>query len=699
MGTAGDENVAILAFDIASLTATGVNILTVALGLGLVIFFHELGHFAVAKWCNVLVERFSIGFGPILWRKKWGETEYALSAIPFGGYVKMLGQDDMDPSQLSSEQIAENPRSYTAKNVAQRMAIISAGVIMNVVTGLLFFMFAFRSGIDTTPAVIGDLQVGMPAWNAGMRSGDRITEINDREIEDFNDLMRATALSSGKLAINAVRVDGKTYSVTLAPDVTGTRRRIGVTPSEGLTVYDGTTTKIPSIIPASAAAQATLPLEPGDVIVAASGQSLKSAADLNRLLSEQRAEPVTMTVSRKNGADDDSETQEVEVTVPPARFRTLGLRMDVGKIVAVQDGSLAAKAGLQVGDRLSSVDGRDIGGDIDPLQLPDYFGERHGQEVLVEVKRDAPRGQPEKVQVTIVPDDRGGWVEPPALENSPIAISSIGVAYHLQPSVLAVDPATMPTASDEVAATEGDDAAESDVAPTEDIQQFDELTKLELILPEGAEPDGLKDTTFAIEIGETNLAYAFWQMQQFPGRTVRLTVQTPGSEQTRTVDIAASLADDWFLPTSRGIQLYGLSSPRKAETFSQAFTMGWDYTRTSIIDIYLTLRNLVTQQLSVKELHGPLGIVNVASKVAAVGLAPFLLFLGFLSINLAVLNFLPIPILDGGHMVFLIWEGVTRSRPSERVVVAASLFGMTFIVALMALVLYLDISRWYQGTM
>src|SRR6056297_3370141 len=80
------------------------NILRVAIGLSLVVFFHELGHYAVAKWCDVMVERFSIGFGPILFSRKWGETEYALSAIPFGGYVKMLGQDDMDSSQMTDEE-------------------------------------------------------------------------------------------------------------------------------------------------------------------------------------------------------------------------------------------------------------------------------------------------------------------------------------------------------------------------------------------------------------------------------------------------------------------------------------------------------------------------------------------------------------------------------------------------------------------
>ena len=98
-----------------------VNILTAAIGLGMVIFVHELGHFAVAKWCGVYVERFSIGFGPMLWVRKWGDTEYALSAIPFGGYVKMRGQDDIDPGQMTDEQVAADPLSYTSKSSWRRL--------------------------------------------------------------------------------------------------------------------------------------------------------------------------------------------------------------------------------------------------------------------------------------------------------------------------------------------------------------------------------------------------------------------------------------------------------------------------------------------------------------------------------------------------------------------------------------------------
>ena len=114
-------------------------------------------------------------------------------------------------------------------------------------------------------------------------------------------------------------------------------------------------------------------------------------------------------------------------------------------------------------------------------------------------------------------------------------------------------------------------------------------------------------------------------------------------------------------------------------------------TKSSALDIYLTLRSLVTGRVSYKELHGPLGIAGAAYQVAQQGWIAMLLFLGFLSVNLAVLNFLPIPVLDGGHMVFLMWEALTRRRPSERVMIGATYVGFAFLLGLMALVLYLDL--------
>lgn len=657
--------------------STVLNVLMVAIGLGLVIFFHELGHFAVAKWCDVMVERFSIGFGPILWRKKWGETEYALSAIPFGGYVKMLGQDDIDPSQLTSEEIAQDPRSYTAKGVPARMAIISAGVIMNVITGLMFFMIAFRLGVDVVPPVIGEVQVGMPAWKAGIQSGDRLVAINDSKVADYNDVLRGTALSSGTLRIKAVRPNGEVYEVTVEPDVSNTRPMIGLVPSESLSVAD--VENVPPVIPGSAAARAEPAIRPGETITAVNGQPVTTSLELQQVFSAHRGEPVTLTLksSPRDGQPADA-AEERTVTVPAAPFRTLGLRMDIKKIAAIQDDSPAKHAGLEVGDRLAQVDGRDVGKDIDPFQLPDYFAERHGQEVAVGFVREVPGGQAEIQTVTIIPDDRGGWSDPPFVPNSPLAIPAIGVAYYVQPKVLATE--------------------EGGPADAAGIQPYDAITKIELLQPGEADAD-LVAKDISIDIGETNLAYAFWQIQQFPARKVRVTVQSADSEKTRTVEVEPVEASDWFLPDTRGIVLLPETQHRQAPSAVAAVEMAWHHTRNSILDIYLTLRNLVTGRLSVKELHGPLGIVKVASDFADVGIAPFLRFLGLLSINLAVLNFLPIPVLDGGHMVFLIWEGIARKRPSEQVVVAATLAGMAFVVALMALVLYLDISRWYQDAM
>ncbi len=216
------------AIDVSTVLSKFLSILSVVLGLGLVIFFHELGHFAVAKLCDVHVERFSIGMGPILWSRQKGETEYALSAFPFGGYVKMLGQDDMDPNQMTSSEIAENPRSYSAKTVLQRMAIISAGVIMNIATGFLFFVISYWYGVFEPAPVVGEVTTGLPAWQHGIRSGDRITAINGEKILSFSDIYESIMLSSGEVTIEGTHLDGSHFKETLTPVKSSPGRSTGM---------------------------------------------------------------------------------------------------------------------------------------------------------------------------------------------------------------------------------------------------------------------------------------------------------------------------------------------------------------------------------------------------------------------------------------------------------------------------------------
>src|SRR5271154_1929134 len=131
----------------------------VALGLGFVVFIHELGHFLLAKWNGVKVEKFSIGFGRTLIGFRRGETEYVLAAIPLGGVVKMLGEGPEDQASKSTD-----PRAYPNKSVWARMAIISAGVIMNVFLGLACFVYAYGTGMVEHPAKIGIVIAGGPAY-------------------------------------------------------------------------------------------------------------------------------------------------------------------------------------------------------------------------------------------------------------------------------------------------------------------------------------------------------------------------------------------------------------------------------------------------------------------------------------------------------------------------------------------------------
>jgi len=664
----------------AAAMTTVINILYVVLGLGLVIFFHELGHFAVAKWCDVHVERFSIGFGPILFSWKWGETEYALSAIPFGGYVKMLGQDDMDPSQLTSEEIAQDPRAYSAKSVPQRMAIISAGVIMNVITAMLFYALAFGIGVQTPPPEVGATRVGMPAWKAGMQTGDRITSINGRTIESFMDITRMVALSSEELTIEGRRPDGTTFKRVITPDGSGTRRRIGVQPvrSTALITPRKNDDRLVTV-PGTPAHNAEPPFKPGDVIQRIDDVSIPDFATLQRVLANRRDKTVRFRVKRRDGG---------EATIPVQRnpFRTLGLSMDIGEITAVRRGSPAERAELQTGDVIAKVNGKAIGKELNPLRLPDLFEQacREGKTVEMHILRHRKEGGSDELSISVEfqPDDPviPAWTEQPSAPDVPLSVPSLGIAFHMIPTVMRVD--------------EGSPAADAGIQPQ------DRLKTMVFTLPEDAEKDGINDNKpVTVEFGTQddsgrpihNWAHAFWMMQGLPNRTITLTI-APGDKQqnVREVTLLPQKAEDWSLPI-RGIRPAVKLITLQASGPLSALQLGLKRGRDMLVDVYLTIASLFGGRLSYKELSGPVRIAKVAYQVAEQGFTDFLIFLGFLSINLAVLNFLPIPILDGGHMVFLIWEAVTRKKPSEKVMIGATYVGLAIVLGLMGLVLYLDI--------
>jgi len=236
-------------------------ILQVAAGLGTVIFVHELGHFAVAKMCGVKCDKFFIGFdiGGYKISRKWGETEYGIGILPMGGYVKMLGQDD-NPANIA-EQVRESEasgagamatkeitgpdgekfvvdrRSYLAKSVPQRMAIISAGVIMNIIFAFIFAMIAFGMGVPYIPCIVSQTAPGSPAWQAGIRPGDEIVKVSAIENPSFTQLMQNVTLGDLEAGVPFVirRADSEQEeSLLLTPKQGKGLAKVGIAPPNSL---------------------------------------------------------------------------------------------------------------------------------------------------------------------------------------------------------------------------------------------------------------------------------------------------------------------------------------------------------------------------------------------------------------------------------------------------------------------------------
>lgn len=188
-------------------------ILATLVVIGVLIFVHELGHFLVAKYYGVGVEAFSLGFPPKLISKKIGETDYRISIIPLGGYVKLVGENPNDevPPELKA-------RSFSHRSLAQRSAIVAAGPLFNLAFAIVALSLVFTfTGIPFFKAEIGGVQPGSPAEEAGLQKGDLVLSINGQEVSRWEDLSRLIRSSSdGPLDIK-FRRDNQDRLITLQP--------------------------------------------------------------------------------------------------------------------------------------------------------------------------------------------------------------------------------------------------------------------------------------------------------------------------------------------------------------------------------------------------------------------------------------------------------------------------------------------------
>jgi regulator of sigma E protease len=658
-------------------------ILQVAGGLGFVIFVHELGHFLVAKACGVKCEKFFLGFdvgGLKLLSFKWGETEYGIGALPLGGYVKMLGQDDnpaaaaaeaqraraagpghpftagdLPPEPIDRAHPAWDPRSYPAQSVPKRMAIISAGVIMNVIFAVLMASLAYGLGVKEMTCTISGVRTGGAAWRAGLRTGDEIVKIGDRENPIFNDLRHGVTVGDLAKGIEfTIRrpADGSTRTVLLKPDTDLGVPTIGVTSPISLTLPAEFGKGLPG-----AAGLAKPALEPGDTVRTIDGVAVKTYAELLAVLSRTPSATLTLGVDRAvKGA---AKPERVEIALPPQPRRTTGITIGPARVTAVQEGSPAAAAGLEAGDTILAVAGEPAG---DPLTLEDRLAAFTGKPLALTVGRE---GQADR-EVTITPREVTWRDDETSGPGCRVAVSALGIA-------LAVADVVTEVAAGSPAAVAG-------------IVAGDRLTRANLVLPgEPADDEGVP-----ISAKDPNWPAVVAAIQQLPvGTKLKLEVAAAAG-QTRSVELEPAETDDLF-SVDRGLVFDPVYEKVQARSLGEAFGRGFRKAGEDLSLVYSFLGKLWSNKISPRLLGGPIEIAKQAGKSAEEGFGRLLLFLTMLSANLAVVNFLPIPVLDGGHMVFLLYEFVRGKPPSETVVGVLSYLGLALILTLMMFVFGLDL--------
>lgn len=185
--------------------------------LGILIFVHELGHFLLAKMLGVKVLKFSLGFGPKIISKKYGETEYLLSAVPLGGYVKMLGQSDM-PKEDEEIPEDEKHRAYNYQPIWKRFSIVFFGPVFNICFATIVFFFIFLNGVPYLLPEIGEVTADSPASQKGLMKGDSIIEINGTTINRWDDMTSIIHNQPGKEITVKIKRESLTFDLAIVPE-------------------------------------------------------------------------------------------------------------------------------------------------------------------------------------------------------------------------------------------------------------------------------------------------------------------------------------------------------------------------------------------------------------------------------------------------------------------------------------------------
>jgi regulator of sigma E protease len=688
------------------------------IGFGFVIFWHELGHFIAAKWVGIKVEQFAVGFGQAMfaWRKgmglrwgstnkefeerlhahaveKWGkdvtgetelssdqikraadelgfsETEYRLNWIPLGGYVKMLGQDDL---KANAQQ--DDPRAYNRQSIPARMVVVSAGVIMNIILAAIGFMIVFMMGFNAPPAVVGGVQPLSPADKAGLQVNDRIIALDGRPQNDFTKIaLNVALLEEGAAAPLTYQRNGKEYSTTITParmagDPNGFLALGIQQPSEmrGLDPHDvSMDEEARNLVPAE-----TFALKPGDIITAVNGKALEVSDYSNE---KKDAGAIARDYKTFDDALQSSRGQPVMITIKDGKT---GMAQDVAvhpsfEMPFVKDG--ISFGGIEIRPRAESVlPGSPVVGKIEPGDVITAVNWGDGAKTdptWDDVKKyfnDAGQNNKE-VTITLLRGDKVVTIDHivPAMkvgkdaEGKKTKGLGIGLGF------------------------DGGHAVVADVQHDSPADRAGIAKGFTITAVNGQDVGSWYDVTAVLkDVKSGPVRFAF----------------TTDTGEKKSAEVAMSSDDLAAIHSFRYTHPLGLHDriePRKTSDPIVAARWGIAETRDFVLQFYLTIKRMVQGSVSPGNMMGPLGIFHAGTKFAFKGLDWLIWFLAMISANLAVVNFLPIPIVDGGLFTFLILEKVMGRPLSPKAQQVAQFVGLGLILGVFILVTFQDISRFF----
>jgi regulator of sigma E protease len=294
--------------------------------IGILILIHEFGHFIVARWTGVGVERFSIGFGPVLLRWRGRETEYCLSAIPMGGYVKMMGEEN--PLEGGAPLAYDPAKAFALKPLWARALIVFAGPGMNFVLAAVIFSIVLATvGRPVWPASVGRVADSSPAAMAGLKTGDVVTAVDGKRIVHWEDLEHAVATSNGRPLTLTVNRGGTELTLTATPQRTTLRDPIFKESREAWELGAG-----PRLMPQIGSVNGGSPadkagLSSGDLVLTVAGQPVYTPEELMQTIQKRPGQTFPITIQR------DGQSRTVSVTASAVKEKgAAGNEVEVGRI-------------------------------------------------------------------------------------------------------------------------------------------------------------------------------------------------------------------------------------------------------------------------------------------------------------------------------------------------------------------------------